>query len=320
MPAIFDWRQVSAPDDVARQLAKALADGAIVALPTEAGTVLAADPHQLADSNRPAGLPDGLRVSRLDGYMDAAAFFVQTSATPAERALAGRLWPGPVGWIHDESPYPAWIPSHTAVAAVLAAHRASLALFELNDGRPIDPGTLGDGMATAVIDGVARPGPVTLIRPNDTRWSIERPGILSEAAIRYALARKVVFVCTGNTCRSPMAEGLFKRRLAGRLGCTVEELPQRGFVVSSAGIAASAGDPATRESAEVLRAFGVDLSAHQSRPASADLIGRADDVVAMTRGHLSSLVGRYPVLTGALRLLGGADGDLDDPIGRGPDV
>jgi protein-tyrosine phosphatase len=143
---------------------------------------------------------------------------------------------------------------------------------------------------------------------------------MTEAAIREALARRIVFVCTGNTCRSPMAEGLFKRRLAEVIGCAVEELPARGFVVSSAGLSAYADDPATPESAEALREMGVDLSAHRSRPCSADVIARADDVVAMTRGHLLTLVGKYPVLTGALRLLCGPDGDLDDPIGGSPDV
>ena len=64
----------------------------------------------------------------------------------------------------------------------------------------------------------------------------------------------------------------------------------------------------------------MDLSAHRSRPASADLIARADDVIAMTRMHLTTLVGRYPVLGGALRLLCGPAGDLDDPIGGGPEV
>jgi protein-tyrosine phosphatase len=91
-------------------------------------------------------------------------------------------------------------------------------------------------------------------------------------------------------------------------------------VVSSAGLSATPDAPVTRESADVLRDLGTDLSAHRSRPASADLIARADDVIAMTRGHLTTLVGRYPVLAGALRLLCGSAGDLDDPIGGGPDV
>jgi protein-tyrosine phosphatase len=256
----------------------------------------------------------------LDAYFDPSEFFAVAPPTPAEHAMANRLWPGPIGWVHDQSPYPAWVPSHGALAAVLAIRQAPLALFELNAGRPIDPATLPESIALAITDGPARPGPVTLLRPNDTRWTITRAGVLSEQDIRTALARKIVFVCTGNTCRSPMAEGLFKRRLAERIGCAVDELPARGFVVSSAGIAALVGDPATAESADVLRDLGVDLSGHRSRPASADLIARADDVIAMTRSHLFTLASKYPVVGGSLRLLCGSDGDLDDPIGGGPDV
>jgi protein-tyrosine phosphatase len=320
MPAILDWRQAAAPDDLARQLSQALAGGAVVALPTEAGTVLAAAPESLADPNRPAGLPAALAVRRLDAYFDPADFFARTAPTPAERALATRLWPGPVGWVHDDSPFPAWVPAHLAVASVLSARHAPLAVFELDGGRPIDPAALGAGAAQVVTDGPPRPGPVTLIRPNDTRWAVERPGVMTAQAIRHALARRIVFLCTGNTCRSPMAEGLFKRRLADRLGCDVAELPDRGFVVTSAGLMAGSGDAAASESAAVLREFGVDLSDHRSRPAAADLIARADDVVVMTRSHLTMVANRYPVLGGGLRLLCGPDGDLDDPIGGGPDV
>ena len=60
-------------------------------------------------------------------------------------------------------------------------------------------------------------------------------------------ARWTVFVCTGNTCRSPLAEGLCKKLLAERLGCPAEELPQRGFLVISAGIAAMMGGEAAAE-------------------------------------------------------------------------
>lgn len=320
MPVTIDWRQAAAPDDLARQLSQALVGGSPIALPSEAGTILAADPDRLPDPGRPAGLPAGLMVRRLDGYFDPAEFFARSSPTPAERALAARLWPGPVGWVHDDFPFPAWVPAHPAVAAVLAARHASLALFELDEGRPVDPASLGESVSHVVSDGPPRPGPLTLVRPNDSRWSVERPGVMTEASIRYALARKIVFVCTGNTCRSPMAEGLFKHRLADRLGCPVSELPDRGFVVTSAGIAAGPGDAATRESADALREFGVDLSAHRSRYASADLIARADDVIVMTRSHLLTVASKFPVLGGALRLLCGADGDLDDPIGGGPDV
>lgn len=320
MPLILDWRQAAAPDELARQAAKALADGALVVLPTEAGYVVIADPQKLADTSRPAGLPDGLTTFRLDGYFDPAGFLTRIAATPAERALAIRLWPGAIGWVHDDSPNPAWVPSHLAIASVLAAHSGPLAIFELNRGEPIDPAILGEAVAVLVTDGPARPGPLTLVRPNETRWTVERQGIVTEETIRQSLARKIVFVCTGNTCRSPMAEGLFKHRLAQRLGCAVTELAARGYAVSSAGVSAFNNDPATYESIDALRDFGVDLSVHRSSPASAELFARADDIIVMTRSHLLTLVSKYPVLSGAIRLLCGPDGDLDDPIGGGPDV
>jgi L-threonylcarbamoyladenylate synthase len=320
MPVILDWRQAAAPDDLARQTAQALADGAVVGLPSEAGYVLAANAARLPDPTRPPGLPSHLTVERRDGFFDPAKFFAVVEPTAAERALALRLWPGPLGWVHDNSPFPAWVPSHMAMVSVLAAQQSPLALFELNGGRPVDPAQLGGSVAIVLTDGPPRSGPITLLRPNDTRWTIIRTGVMSEADIRAALTRRIVFVCTGNTCRSPMAEGLFKRRLAERLGCDVSELTDRGFAVTSAGIAATTGDAATAESAEAVRDYGVDLSEHRSRLASSDLIARADDIVVMTRGHLVSLVGKFPVLNGSLRLLCGTDGDLDDPIGGGPDV
>jgi L-threonylcarbamoyladenylate synthase len=320
MALILDWRQAAAPDDLPRQTAKALADGSLVVLPSEVGYVIVADAGRLTDPARPPGLPKQLTTFRLDGYFDPAPFLSTISGTAAERALALRIWPGAIGWMHDDSPFPAWVPTHMAVASVLAAHPAPLALFELNNAHPINPMQFADVADVLVIDEPARSGPLTLIRPNNGRWSIERPGIVSEESIRHALARKIVFVCTGNTCRSPMAEGMFKHRLAQCLQCKVDELPARGFVVSSAGVSALPNDPAAQDSIDVLSEFGIDLSGHRSRLASADLVARADDVIAMTRSHLLTIVNRYPVISGSLRLLCGPDGDLDDPIGGGSEV
>lgn len=321
MPAILDWRQVATPDDLVRQVAQALAEGSTVALPTEAGYFLAVDPTKLADPLRPAGLPADLSLSRTDAWFDARDFFAQVpNASPLERALAARIWPGPIGWVHSDSPHPVWVPAHHAVGLILAGRRTPLALFEINGGQPIDPTTFGAAVALVLTDGEPRRGPISLMRMADARWTMVREGVRSTSDVALALARQIAFVCTGNTCRSPMAAALFKTRVAERLNCAVSELPSRGIVVESAGLAAMDGAPATPDSAEAVRAFGGDLSGHRSRPASYDLIARADDVIAMTRSHLLTLVGRYPVLAGSLRLLGGTDGDLEDPIGGGPDV
>ncbi len=319
MPLILNWRSAS-PDELARQTTQAIANGSLVVLPTETGYVLAAEPASLSDPARPAGLPHSLNTFRLDGYFHAEEFFTRTRTTAAERVLASRIWPGPVGWVDDDLPFPAWVPAHGAIASVLAHYRAPLALFELRSSQAIELADLGERVGVAITDAATQSSSLTLIRPNESRWSIVREGSLSEADIREKLARKIVFVCTGNTCRSPMAEGLFKLRLAERLGCAVDKLPRHGFVISSAGLSAGSGDQATKDSIDVLREFGLDLTNHRSQPTSFDLISTADDLIVMTRGHLQSLMGSYPAFNGAVRLLCGMDGDLNDPIGRGPDV
>ena len=132
--------------------------------------------------------------------------------------------------------------------------------------------------------------------------------------------RSILFVCTGNTCRSPLAEGLGKVLLAERLGCRVEELPARGFWLLSAGVATYGGSPATPESLEAGAELGADLRGHRSRPVNPQLLAAADDVIAMTRGHADALAYRFPGVGPAARLLCAAGGDVDDPIGAGPDV
>lgn len=94
--------------------------------------------------------------------------------------------------------------------------------------------------------------------------------------------RTVYFVCTGNTCRSPMAEALFRAELARA------DLDAR-FEAASFGLAAAPGVPASRFAREAAAELGGDLSAHRSRRA-ADVRPGADDVfVAMTPAHLHAL-------------------------------
>ena len=175
MPVSLDWRQSPTPDDVVRAVSERFGQGTVVALPSEAGYVLAADPPTLTDPTRPAGLPDGLAVFRADGYFDATDFYRRyPDLPPADRVLVNRLWPGPVGYVHPDSPYPAWVPAHPALAAVLADRRDGLALFELPSG--FDPVDLGDAVAV-VVDDEPRPGPLTLLRSADGRWTMVRGGI-----------------------------------------------------------------------------------------------------------------------------------------------
>jgi L-threonylcarbamoyladenylate synthase len=154
-----------------------------------------------------------------------------------------------------------------------------------------------------------------VLKVSGNGWKILREGVLSAAQIERQSARMILFVCTGNTCRSPLAEGLCKKLLAERLGCAPEELPQRGFVVLSAGLAAMTGAGAAAEAVDVAREHGVDLRGHVSRPLTQGLLSQADYVIGMTRTHLLALAAQ-PVNSGAAFRLLSADGeDLSDPIG-----
>lgn len=127
--------------------------------------------------------------------------------------------------------------------------------------------------------------------------------------------RSILFVCTGNTCRSPLAEALCKRALADRLGCEPHELEARGFVVRSAGVAAYHGDGPAETAVHAAAEHGADLGGHRSRPVDLDLLADATDVVTMTRTHAAMLAYRFPGVGPEPVLLCGPDEDLPDPIG-----
>jgi protein-tyrosine phosphatase len=128
------------------------------------------------------------------------------------------------------------------------------------------------------------------------------------------MRREVLFICTGNTCRSPLAEALCKARLAERLGIGIAKLEAKGFTIRSAGVAAMPGDAASEEAVAVAREYGVDLSGHRSRAITRDELSRATDVIAMTGAHAYLLSMMHPAIGPPPELLCGSD-DLPDPIG-----
>jgi protein-tyrosine-phosphatase len=91
----------------------------------------------------------------------------------------------------------------------------------------------------------------------------------------------ILFVCTGNTCRSPLAEGIARRELQRRRWPHVQ--------VASAGIAARPGDAASEFAVSVAARHGVPLDAHRSQPLTPDLVRWADLVLAMGSGHVDSV-------------------------------
>lgn len=127
------------------------------------------------------------------------------------------------------------------------------------------------------------------------------------------MTRLVLFVCTGNTCRSPMAEVLFRQHLAAHLGVREDELEAEGWSVGSAGVAAGRGGPAAGNAQAVASARGADLSAHASQPLTPELAEAAHAIVALSPSHAYAILDRAPSLAPKVILLD-PDG-VPDPIG-----
>jgi RpiB/LacA/LacB family sugar-phosphate isomerase len=125
--------------------------------------------------------------------------------------------------------------------------------------------------------------------------------------------RNVLFVCTGNICRSPMAQGLFADLVRGR----------SDIEVTSAGIGAVGGQPPSTHSVEVMAELGLNIRNIRSKPLMADLVRKADFIFVMTYGHLDSMLLLFPSAAEKTFLLREFETDLpvmerevSDPIGQ----
>src|ERR1043166_2359382 len=129
--------------------------------------------------------------------------------------------------------------------------------------------------------------------------------------------KTILFVCTGNICRSPMAEGLFRHAIKGR----------NDFRVMSAGVGAVEGLPPSEHAVQALRQLGIDISKQRSRMLTAELVDQADFIFGMTHSHVDAVTLLYPQAaekTFLLRefdeTLGDYEADIGDPIGGSVEV
>ena len=129
--------------------------------------------------------------------------------------------------------------------------------------------------------------------------------------------KTILFLCTGNVCRSPMAEGLFRHAIKGR----------GDFRVLSAGLGALDGQPPTHHSVSAMREIGIDISHQRSRALTAEMVRSADYIFGMTHSHVDTVALLYPQMAEKTFLLREFDEmlepyekDISDPIGSPYDV
>jgi len=345
-PMVIDLRSAEDRRDVVHRAVQSLVEGGIVAFPTETVYGLAASAldekavcRLLSSKGRKTEKPLTLAIKSADEARDYAPDLCLLG-----QRLARRCWPGPVTLVVDDSHpeslvrrlppgvqravSPAQtvglrVPGHPIILDVLGMLAGPLTLTSANRaGKPeaVNAGevteTFGEEVNLVLDDGPCRFGqPSSVVRVQNNRYEILRAGVVPERTLRRLSSLLIVFVCTGNTCRSPMAELLCRDLLARRLHCPLDELEDRGVLVMSAGVAAMMGGRAAAEAVEVLRERGLDLRAHETQPLTESLVRHADLIYTMTRCHREAVTAQWPAAAQRVRMLSADGADIRDPIG-----
>jgi protein-tyrosine phosphatase len=177
-----------------------------------------------------------------------------------------------------------------------------------------------DGQIEWVVDGGAtRFGKAsTVVRIQGRSCEVLRDGAIPTSLVTELAFTTVLFICTGNTCRSPMAAALFRARLARTHGWAEDDLETRGFRVLSAGTAALPGGPASPAALDAVREHGARLDDHVAQPVTVSMVEEADRVYVMTESHLRTLREWVPGSADKIRLVDPGGSDIEDPLGGPP--
>ena len=323
----------------------ALANGDLVIFPTEtvyglgasavcAGAVGALSTLKDRRPDKPftLHLGDPAQAERYAGPMPVVACRLARKAWPGPLTLVvpDQRPPrgGPSGLIEDALYHDGSVglrcPDHSVATAILASAGVPVAATSANlRGQPA-PRTASD--AIAYFDGqvplVVDAGPaqypaastVVAVRADNT-FHVLREGALATHRVNRLARTSILFVCTGNMCRSPMAAGLAKQVLADTLGCRASDLPARGLDVASVGTSAMAGVGPSDNAIHAAADLGVDIRAHRSRLMTVDALRAADYIYVMTRGHRDAVVGLAPEAAPRVALVEPGGRDIQDPIG-----
>jgi L-threonylcarbamoyladenylate synthase len=127
--------------------------------------------------------------------------------------------------------------------------------------------------------------------------------------------RLLLFICSGNTCRSAMAEAIANAEIAARFERQIESAVGSAVKAMSAGISAKPGTLMTAETRQALRSLGVPVLEHASQAVTLELVTQAEAIYCMTRLQYRALTQMFPSAQGKTKCLD-ADRDIEDPAGH----
>lgn len=145
-------------------------------------------------------------------------------------------------------------------------------------------------------------------------------GAYSEGNLVGGRASRIfLFVCSGNTCRSAMAEVIGNAEIASRLKIPFESVVDSGINALSAGVTARPGKTMTTEAQEALRRLRMPVPDHTTRTLTLEMLNQAEVVYCMTRAQCEAVIDMFPSAATKTKLLD-PDGDIEDPIGAGLEI
>ncbi len=347
MPRILEWKNSEDPRDLVHVTVQSLVEGRLVAVPAETAY------HVLASGLNPTAVQQLMQLPGRAGDRSPCLFLRSAHEAldyaPKMSMVANRIvnrgWPGPLvvqlpvcdpcslanqlpeavrsALIVDDKFLSQRVVAHQAVTHAMRLLPGPLVAAPLVDAagnaactrRQVEE-LAGKGLSILIDDGPTHFGGfATALRIEENRCTVIHPGVLDQSALTRLGQLTVLLVCTGNTCRSPMAEAILRKLLSERFAGQFAEGQPAPAVAISAGLSAFPGGPASPEAVAVMKQRGLSLVHHQSRAVSDRLIAQADLVLTMTRSHRNAIVQRWPELASKTHLLSNNHGDVSDPFG-----
>lgn len=310
------------------EAADCLASGGIVAFPTETVYGLGANADnepaiaRLCElKQRPHGKPFTIHLSSRNDL----ARYVQTVPRKAER-LMKRFWPGPLTIVFetgDGKGTGVRLPANKIATSLIRAAGVPVVAPSANVSGA-EPAWNAEQVAASFsgkIDVIVDGGPAnlrqasTVVRFTGNSPEILREGIITRSMVNRTIETRILFVCGGNSCRSPMAEAICIGKLAGMYGVGPNDLAELGIKVSSAGTAAVEGYEPSELAVEAVKVLGYPPPRGSSRQLTADMMKEAEYIFTMTAGQRLQAVQLVPEAEPRVELLDPGGSDIEDPMG-----